>query len=156
LDTGHPFHPTTADPVVVASLRRLLANEHFDIVHSHDWMVNSYLAVPRTLRTPPHVHSAHEYGLLCAKKTLALSEGGRERSAQCPGPALGRCLSCASRSHGAVKGAGLTLGLRWSRHRYGEIDQLFGISNAVLHAHAGDRSPVASTPAALVPEFVPD
>src|ERR1700760_4007634 len=69
-DPGKPFHPTMADPLTTAAIRRVLSAERFDVVHSHDWLMYSYLPLHRGRWGLPHVHTAHDFGLACVKKTF--------------------------------------------------------------------------------------
>jgi glycosyltransferase involved in cell wall biosynthesis len=146
-DPGKPFHPTTADPLTTAAIRRELRDGRYDVVHSHDWMMYSYLPLRFGRHGVPHVHTAHDYGLVCVKKTYA--RDGRA----CPGPRLNRCLPCATDQYGRPKAAVLTAALRAQRHR--GIDALTAISPAVAAALSQARLP-AGLPVRVVSSLVPD
>ncbi|GAA4590955.1 glycosyltransferase involved in cell wall biosynthesis [Actinoplanes octamycinicus] len=142
-----PFHPTCPDPLATAAIARLLRAEHFDVVHSHDWLMYSYLPLRRSRLGRPHVHTAHDFGLTCVRKTFA-RDGG-----QCPGPRLSRCVSCASAQYGRPRSAALTAGLHAQRHR--GIDALTAISSSVARALDLARLP-GDLPVQVVSSLVPD
>ena len=144
---GKPFHPTTADPLTTAAIRRELRASRYDVVHSHDWMMYSYLPLRFGRDWRPHVHTAHDFGLTCVKKSFA--RDGRT----CGGPRLGRCLPCASEQYGRTRAAALTAALRAQRHR--GIDALTAISPAVADAAGHGRLP-AGLPVRVISSLVPD
>ena len=51
-DRAHPFHPTAPDPASRPALRRLLARERPDVVHSHSWLQYSYFPLYHPRRGP--------------------------------------------------------------------------------------------------------
>ena len=108
-DAARPFHPTAPDPGLKKRLRRLMADERPDVVHSHSWIQYSYFPLHRSAVGPGHVVTLHDYGLSCAKKTYQQGEQ------TCSGPALVKCLICARSQYGAGKSAALVTGLRTSR-----------------------------------------
>ncbi|MCU7728545.1 glycosyltransferase family 4 protein [Actinoplanes sp. KI2] len=143
-----PFHPTAPDPLTTVDIRAELRAGRYDVVHSHDWLMYSYLPLRHGRDGVPHVHTAHDYGLTCVKKTF--SADGRH----CPtGPRLNRCLPCASRQYGRARSLALTTALRTHRHR--GIDALTVISPAVARALDTARLP-AGLPVRVVSSLVPD
>ena len=109
-DATKPFHPTTADPLTTAAIHRELRTTAYDVVHSHDWIMYSYLPLRFGRVWRPHVHTAHDFGLTCVKKTFA--RDGRT----CGGPRLTRCVPCAAEQYGRPRAAALTTALRAQRH----------------------------------------
>lgn len=89
--------PPVPDPETALRLRRLIGNFRPNVVHSYGWMTYSCrLALIGT--QIPLIVSARDYGLICSMRTLV-------RDGQiCPGPALGRCLTCATSEYGVAKG----------------------------------------------------
>ncbi|MGK5678346.1 glycosyltransferase family 4 protein [Actinoplanes sp. URMC 104] len=146
-DAAKPFHPTTADPLTTAAIRRVLRSGGYDVVHSHDWMMYSYLPLRFGRDGLPHVHTAHDFGFTCVKKTYA--RGGRT----CGGPRLGKCLPCASPQYGGPKSALLTTALRAQRHR--GIDAITAISPAVAEGVEQGRLP-GDVPVRVISSLVPD
>lgn len=143
-DPRKPFHPTAPDPVTTRAIGKALRAQPYDVVHSHDWLMYSYLPLHRGRTGRPHLHTAHDYGLACARKTLVPG---------CPGPRLSRCLPCASQQYGRARAAVLTTALRSHRHR--GIDLVTAISSSVADALRTARLP-ASTPVRVVSSLVPD
>ncbi|GIE93226.1 glycosyltransferase family 4 protein [Paractinoplanes rishiriensis] len=146
-DPGKPFHPTAPDPLTTAAIRRELRAGRYDVVHSHDWLMYSYLPLRFGRDGLPHVHTAHDFGLTCVKKTFA--RDGRT----CAGPRLAKCLPCAGGQYGRPKAAALAAALRSHRHR--GIDALTAISPSVAAALGQARLP-AGLPVRVVSSLVPD
>ncbi len=146
-DPRKPFHPTVADPVTTAAIGRALRAGSYDVVHSHDWLMYSYLPLHHGTAGRPHLHTAHDYGLACVKKTF--SNYGNP----CGGPRLTRCVPCAAGQYGRAKSAVLATALRTHRHR--GIDLLTAISTSVADALLGARLP-AGLPVRVVSSLVPD
>ncbi|MEV0897554.1 glycosyltransferase family 4 protein [Actinoplanes sp. NPDC049802] len=146
-DPRKPFHPTVADPLTTAEIARVLRENEFDLVHSHDWLMYSYLPLHFGPFGLPHVHTAHDFGLTCVRKTFA--QNGR----RCEGPGLGRCVRCASEQYGTPKSALLTAGLRAHSHR--GIDCLTAISSSVASALNLARLP-GELPVRVISSLVPD
>jgi glycosyltransferase involved in cell wall biosynthesis len=116
--------PPAPDPEAVAGLRRVLAREQPTIVHGHDWLARSYLPLKRR-SGPPLVMSLHYFTLSCPKKSL-LFEGS-----PCSGPALGKCLSCAGRHYGRIKGSTVVLAQQaFSRAERALVDVFLPVSQA--------------------------
>ena len=147
-DPGKPFHPTAPDPLTTADIRRELRSHPYDVVHSHDWLMYSYLPLRFGRDGRPHVHTAHDFGLTCVKKTFSRDGKG------CPsGPRLSHCLPCASGQYGRPRAAALTAALRAHRHR--GIDAITAISPSVARAVEQARVP-AGVPVTVVSSLVPD
>ncbi|MEV6299024.1 glycosyltransferase family 4 protein [Actinoplanes sp. NPDC051861] len=146
-DPGKPFHPTAPDPLTTLAIARVLREHTFDLVHSHDWLMYSYLPLHFSPLGLPHVHTAHDFGLTCVRKTF--SRNGR----RCAGPSLGRCVPCAAGQYGRPRAAVLTAGLRAHRHR--GIDCLTAISSSVAAALDQARLP-GELPVRVLSSLVPD
>jgi glycosyltransferase involved in cell wall biosynthesis len=142
------FHPTVADPGVVASLREVLREVRPDVVHAHGWILYSALtAVPGS--GAALVATLHDYGLVCARRNM-LFEG----DSLCDGPSLEKCLRCAPEQYGTVKAVPLVVGHRLSTRRlHGRCDRYLAVSSAVRDAvvAAGANG---GTPVEVVPNFV--
>jgi glycosyltransferase involved in cell wall biosynthesis len=140
-----PWAPPTPDPHAVAGIRRIVADERPDVVHGHDWLARSYLPLKRR-GGRPFVMSLHYFTLSCPKKNL-MFEG-----APCSGPALTKCLGCAGRHYGAVKGVAVTLGQQvFSRAEAALVDLFLPVSQATA---AGNGLLDADLPFEVVPNFV--
>lgn len=107
-DKQQRHHPPYPDPVTVWGLRRLINRVQPDIVHSHGWF--GYSCAAALLGTEiPLVLSARDYGYGCATRTLLHNER------LCDGPALRKCITCASQFYGPTRGVLSTLGVLGSR-----------------------------------------
>jgi len=148
-DPGHFFHPTCPDPALVRRLDEVVADVRPDVVHAHGWILNSCLS----LRLPPStalVTTLHDYGLVCAKKTLI----HRDRlDSVCEGARLSRCVGCATDYYGAVKGTALALGLHQARHRLDRVSMFMPIS-AVVSAASLEGVPAEKI--CQIPSFIAD
>jgi len=132
------------DPRTTAQLRRVLREERPDVVHAHNWLVDSYLPLAKRA-APPLVMSLHDYSLLCPTKRLFLD------GAVCSGPGLRKCLAHSFEFYGAGKGAMVGLGTRlaepWARRR---IDMFLSVSSAVEELCRVDDT----KPHRVIPNFV--
>ncbi|MEU4688181.1 glycosyltransferase family 4 protein [Actinoplanes sp. NPDC023714] len=147
-DAAKPFHPTVPDPLTTSDIARTLRAHTFDLVHSHDWLMYSYLPLRFGRLGLPHVHTAHDFGLACVRKTF--SRNGRRCTS---GPSLARCVGCATGQYGRPRSAVLTAGLRSQRHR--GIDALTAISSSVASALNLARLP-GDLPVRVLSSLVPD
>jgi glycosyltransferase involved in cell wall biosynthesis len=89
--------PPFADPEGAWRLRRVVKRFRPDIVHTYGWISHS-LAVGLTGLDLPLLLSARDYGNVCAVGTLV------RKGELCSGPALGKCVDCASHRYGRAKG----------------------------------------------------
>lgn len=153
-DRSRPHALPLPDPAVSRAIRRELATGRFDVVHAHNWIVNSALG-PTSRAGVPLVMTLHDYSHICVTKRLM--EFGRQR---CPGPTPKRCLPCATAHYGAANGA-VTLAAnalsapRRARHLAG----VAAVSSAVAEAvavPAGRWLHSASLTARVIHNFIPD
>jgi len=100
-DPNRRLHPPFPDPAVVHGLRRLLASWTPDLVHAQGWVAYSCAAAV-TGTSVPLLLSVRDYGYACAIRTLLRHEADGRREI-CDGPALAKCLACASRAYGVPK-----------------------------------------------------
>ncbi|HEX4463050.1 MAG TPA: glycosyltransferase family 4 protein [Solirubrobacterales bacterium] len=125
LDDERRHAPPAPDPEAMLALRRLLRRERPDVVHAHNWLLNSYLPLDRRAG-PALVLSMHDYGLVCATKRFL------NRGAPCSGPGLAKCVRCAADYYSPLKGAGVALLTRasepWVRRH---VDVFLPVSEAV-------------------------
>jgi glycosyltransferase involved in cell wall biosynthesis len=125
LDDERRHAPPAPDPEAMLALRRLLRRERPDVVHAHNWLLNSYLPLDRR-SGPALVLSMHDYGLVCATKRFL------NRGTPCSGPGLAKCVRCAADYYSPLKGAGVALLTRasepWVRRH---VDAFLPVSEAV-------------------------
>lgn len=148
--TTRAHHPPGPDPRCVRELARIVRNEKPQVIHAHNWIVNSALALRRrSVHSDPFglVLTLHDYSQVCATKRLM------RNGSVCPGPAVMRCLTCASDHYGPVVGpvtAAFTAVMRpWKNH---VIDHVVSVSHAVA---AGNRIPSGSR-SSVIPNFILD
>jgi glycosyltransferase involved in cell wall biosynthesis len=151
-DPGRPNALPLPDPLVSRAIRNELSRNHFDVVHAHNWIVNSALG-PATRARVPLVQTLHDYSHTCATKRFM--EYGKRK---CPGPSPARCLPCAS-SHYGVTGPIIVAANAWSaRRRAEQVSHFAAVSSAVARTvddSAGwPRS--ARLSAEVIPNFIPD
>ena len=145
-DPGRPHAMPIVDPRFRAGIRRLLGTGSFDLLHAHDWTVNSAIGPARSLGVPL-VLTQHDYSHICATKRLIRGDD------VCPGPAPLACLRCASSKHGPVVGPGVALAnLAGYRIRKRQVDAFVPVSSVVA---VSTRLPGRSF-YEVIPNFVPD
>jgi glycogen(starch) synthase len=128
-DPGRPHALPLPDPEVTKAIREVLAGNRFDVVHAHNWIVNSALG-PAARAGVPLVMTLHDYSHICSTKRLM--EHGRTR---CPGPSPRRCLSCASDHYGKANGAVTLAANVWSARRRAKLlTDAAAVSGAVAAA----------------------
>lgn len=136
------------DPLVTRALSQVVGQVRPDVVHAHNWIINSYLPLAAARRLPL-VYSLHDYSHVCATKRLMFH--GEEL---CSGPAPRKCLDCSSDWYGAGRGQVI-----WSMVRTGRpvrnrlVDLFTPVSRFVGEANQLDEQGV---PWEVVPNFVPD
>lgn len=154
-DPTRPHALPVPDPLVSRAIRHQLAEGRFDVVHAHNWIVNSALG-PAARAGVPLVMTLHDYSHVCA--TARLMEKGEQR---CSGPSPARCLSCASSHFGAIKGP-ITVAANtysaWQRCR--RVTHVAAVSAAVANAVKVHDNPSwlrgAGLNAEVIPNFIPD
>ncbi|TVZ00056.1 glycosyltransferase family 1 protein [Trebonia kvetii] len=147
--TSRPHHPPVPDPLGVRALRQIVREVRPDVVHAHNWAVNSMLPVrgwPAKHKSFGFVLTLHDYSQVCATKRL-MRDG-----ALCEGPSA-RCLPCAAGHYGRIVGPPTVLATAairpWKTH---SIDHIVSVSRAVASANHIADGPRGS----VVPNFIPD
>jgi glycosyltransferase involved in cell wall biosynthesis len=148
--TGRLHHPPVPDPLGVHELARIVRRERPDVIHAHNWAVNSALALRRHSATRPHfglVLTLHDFSQVCATKQLMRGDS------VCAGPSVARCLPCTATHYGRVVGpmtAAATAMMRpWKGHA---IDHVVSVSRAVAIGNNIREGPGSS----VIPNFVLD
>ena len=153
-DPTRPHALPIPDPAVSRAIRHELGRGGYDVVHAHNWIINSALS-PAARAGVPIVFTLHDYSHICATKRLM--EHDRHR---CEGPAPRRCLSCASEKYGPANGLVTVTSNAWSaRRRAKRITRTAAVSSAVAQAvavppHHWLHS--ASLDARVIHNFIPD
>ena len=148
--SSRTHHPPLPDPLGVRELSRITRQERPHVVHAHNWIVNSALAVRRSSPTGSRfglVLTLHDFSHVCATKRLM------RMGSPCEGPAVARCLPCATAHYGPAVGpltAGATALMRPWKNR--AIDHVVCVSNAVARGNHIRRGQNTS----IIPNFVLD
>jgi glycosyltransferase involved in cell wall biosynthesis len=146
-DPGRPHAAPVEDPAIARAAGSLIAERRYDVVHAHNWIVNSLLRVSRQHATPV-VLTLHDYSHVCAVKRM-MRDGS-----PCPGPSLGACLRCAGATYGSATGAAVTLGnRRGMRARVAGVSRFLAVSSAVARRNGLLGGPVRCD---VIPNFIPD
>jgi glycogen synthase len=151
-DPKRPNALPLPDPLVSRAIRNELSRNRFDVVHAHNWIVNSALG-PTARAGVPLVQTLHDYSHTCATKRF-MEHGNRV----CAGPSPGRCLSCAS-SHYGVTGPVIVATNAWSaRRRANHVARFAAVSSAVARTvdHNAGWLEGAGVSAEVIPNFIPD
>ena len=90
--------PPFPDPELARRLRRIVRREKPHIVHAHNWIVYSFLPL-KGWSGAKLVLSLHNQSLICPVINRVY------REARCTGPRWTKCLECAGRRYGSLKGA---------------------------------------------------
>lgn len=145
-----PLALPVPDPLTLRGLSRVVREVRPDVVHAHNWIVNSYVALPRAHggHRIPLVLSLHDYGHVCATKRLVRD------GAVCPGPSPRACWTCAGEHYGPGRGqviyGAVRAGLPVRRRA---VDLFTPVSRYVAEANGLARDGSAYE---VVPNFVPD
>jgi glycosyltransferase involved in cell wall biosynthesis len=124
VDADRPFHPPAADPRARRELRRIIDAVAPDVIHGHSLLAHS---LPRELHVPV-VLTAHDYGLVCQRRTLY----DRNRDC-CSGPRGPGCVTCGAEEYGWLKSiAGATATSVSRRHL--DVDRIIAVSEAVARS----------------------
>jgi glycosyltransferase involved in cell wall biosynthesis len=148
--TSRAHHPPVPDPLGVRALARICRQERPQVVHAHNWIVNSAIAMRRSSPTGVRcglVLTLHDFSHVCATKRMM------RMGSPCEGPAVARCLPCAAARYGPGVGpltAAATALMRPWKDR--SIDHVICVSNAVASGNRVAPGPHAS----VIPNFVPD
>ncbi len=148
VESGRVFFPPLADPVFRRAFRRLLVERRPDVAHVHGWVLYSVIDELAAAGVPV-VTTAHDYGQVCAAKTMVDADERR-----CSGPGLTKCVGCSFRQYG-VKGVPLALGLRHAGASHRSVASHLAISRAVAAAGSAPR-PADRRPMSVVPSFIAD
>jgi glycosyltransferase involved in cell wall biosynthesis len=148
--TSRAHHAPLPDPLGVRELSRITRREQPQVVHAHNWIVNSAVALRRSSPAGLRfglVLTLHDFSHVCATKRLM------RMGSPCAGPAVARCLPCATAHYGPALGpltAAATALMRPWKNR--AIDHVVCVSNAVA---SGNQIPPGLN-TSVIPNFVLD
>ncbi len=125
------YSPPFPEPRTFRVIRDLIKQERPDVILAHNWIVYSYL-LHKKAGDPPVILTLHDYSAICHKRSLLYAAHNSRVNMPCPGPRLGRCISCGHRQYGWLKSALLATGLQLSRRLLRpKIDRVIAVSSAV-------------------------
>jgi len=148
--TSRTHHPPLPDPLGVRELSRIARQERPHIVHAHNWIVNSAVALRRSSPAGLRfglVLTLHDFSHVCSTKRLM------RKGSACDGPSVARCLPCATAHYGPAIGpltAAATALMRPWKNR--AVDHVVCVSNAVASGNHIQRGPDSS----VIPNFILD
>ena len=148
-DAARPFHPPAPDPLFRRLLAEVVREVKPDVIHAHAWSVFSCLA--RAFPPTPVLVTAHDYGLVCARKSLVHRSG-----AACPGPSWRRCGPCASAQYGLGKGHILAAASLSSLRLLKKVGTFTAVSDYVADRLSPTIGRVTGQPVRTLHSFVPD
>ncbi|EIV95668.1 glycosyltransferase family 4 protein [Frankia sp. QA3] len=146
--TDRVYAPPAPDPLVSASIAKIVEQVKPDVIHAHNWIINSLVPLRRFLHVPV-VLTLHDYSHVCATKRMMFMG-----ELVCSGPAPLRCLRCTSNHYSGLVGP-LTFGanLASARGRDVTVDRYLAVSAAVARLNRLDSG---RTPYQVIPNFIPD
>ena len=148
-DAARPFHPPAPDPLFRRLLAEVVQEVKPDVIHAHAWSVFSCLA--RTFPRTPVMMTAHDYGLVCARRSLVHRSG-----TSCPGPSWRRCGPCAGSQYGLAKGNVLAAASLSSLRLLKKVATFTAVSDYVANRLSPTIGQVAGQPVHTLHPFVPD
>lgn len=135
------------DPITARALADLIEKLRLDVLHAHNWIVNSALRASVSGKVPL-VLTLHDYSHVCATKRLM------RHDRPCPGPTPRRCLPCTTEHYDIVRGPLIYGALRAGvQRRERRIAQFVSVSQYVADHSELHRIAHKST---VVPNFIPD
>ncbi|SRR6266568_235181 len=146
-DSGRQYPPPCPDPEIMLELRRIILKERPQIVHAHNWLVRSFLPL-KAWSKARLVVTLHNYSLTCAKVIYMHND------APCSGPGVVKCLSCATKHYGLVRGTPTVLS-NWLMELPGRssVDMFLAVSQAVADGNKLERNRL---PFRVIPNFIAD
>lgn len=139
--------PPAPDPATVGGIRQIVVQHRPTIVHAHNWMVHSFLPLKGWSRTPL-VLSLHDYSLACSIKSFMRADN------PCDGAERLKCLRCAARHYGALKGVPVMLTHQvTSATAQAQVAMFLPVSQAVAE---GNQLRESGLPYQVVSNFIAD
>jgi glycosyltransferase involved in cell wall biosynthesis len=141
-DKIYKYVPPCPDLLMLRSLRRIVKKFRPDVIHGHGWIIFTIAKLKEEFTKLPIVATLHDYGFICARRTLynqLCRENFHARSTAtiCPRmhrvktPSMYHCLRCSRNSYGNVKAFAVVSALRISRHLLHHLDSMIAVSSYV-------------------------
>ncbi len=143
----HRNLPPFPDPEVLWALRGIIAQEHPDIIHAHNWMVHSFTPL-KTWSKAKLIVTLHDTSLICAQKRFSYHEK------LCSGPSIPKCLECSTGQYGIGRGAPIALAnWFWGQAEQQVVDMFLPVSQAIANATQLAKHGVSYC---VIPNFIPN
>jgi glycogen synthase len=147
IDPARPHAMPFPDPEMQHAISQQIERGHYDVVHAHNWIVNSAIS-PTRRQAVPLVLTLHDYAHICAVKRYV------NHGSACTGPGPWTCIECAADHYGKLEGpATVVANYVAARRRNSGVTIFLTVSSAVANFNRLSRG---STPFEVVPNFVPD
>jgi len=127
-DSRRRYLPPIQDLIITENLRTIVKQERPDIVHSHGWILYSFLPVKKQLGIPLIV-TLHDYDFICPRKILLTDHK------ICNRPFTIGCVACGVKSYGLTKSFFAYIGVRSNKKRLGLVDKYVAVSSFVKEAY---------------------
>jgi glycosyltransferase involved in cell wall biosynthesis len=122
-DTSSKWHPPMADFLITKELKRIIAQEKVQIVHTHGRALYSALPLRKELNIPL-VASLHGYEFICPKADLL-----RQDNSLCNKPLTSECISCGIACYGRAKSIAAYLATKMNKKNLGSVDKFIAVSS---------------------------
>jgi glycosyltransferase involved in cell wall biosynthesis len=140
------FHPPFKDSKLAKQIGRIVKDYKPDVVHSHGWILFSYLPVKSRLNVPI-VATLHHYGFICPRQDLFF----RSREV-CSRPFTLACYACCAEQYGMAKSVIASTCVKNNRGQLLEVDRFLAVSSFVRDAHIRYLN-VPSERISVIPNF---
>ena len=143
-------HPPMPDPVGVRDLARIVRQERPEVIHAHNWSVNSVLPLHRSFATRHRfglVLTLHDYSQVCA--TQRLMRAGTDARACCRALPSVRHYLLRPRRRRLVTAAATAAMRPWKNRA---VDYTVSVSRAVADGNRIPNGPESS----VIPNFILD
>ena len=146
-DGGRQYAPPYPEPELTLALTQNMLADRPEILHAHNWLLHSVTPL-KALSKARLIVTLHDYSLVCVKKRMTYHDE------LCSGPALPKCMQCATEFYGTPKGAP-SLVTNWlgGKLENGVVDMFLPVSQAVAN---GTQLASRHVPYQVIPNFVPD
>lgn len=122
-DTSNKWHPPMADFLITKELKRIIAQEKVQIVHTHGRALYSALPLRKELKIPL-VASLHGYEFICPKADLM-----RKDNTLCAKPLTTECINCGVSCYGRPKAIAAYLATKINKKNLGSVDKFIAVSS---------------------------
>jgi glycosyltransferase involved in cell wall biosynthesis len=145
-DKEKRYPPPIMDPLVCRQLDAIIKKEKPDIVHSHGWLIHSFLPLKKKFNLPL-IATLHGYELFCPKKSLFDYEGKI-----CDKPFTSRCLKCSAQLSGYAKAFSTYFSLKLGKRKIRLVDKYIAVSSFVKQVHIKNL-PIRDKDIVVIPNF---